>query len=246
MKRPFLLNMVLFLSLILFNAACSGVKTLNGNRGDLTLEGGTNVSITTTGTTLTVASTGANTLDQAYDQGGSAGAGRTITADNGPVQISGSDGLLVEGTTTTDVLTITGGIDIAELFQISASKNVPVGAVVVIDEENPGMLKLSQRDYDTRVAGVVSGAGGIKPGIVLTQDSSTEKRQNVAIGGRVYVLADASNGPIRPGDLLTTSNTPGHAMKVNDHVKANGAILGKAMSSLPEGKGLVLMLVSLL
>jgi hypothetical protein len=40
---------------------------------------------------------GSSTLDQAYDQGG-AGAGRTITADAGAVRISGSDGLLVNGT----------------------------------------------------------------------------------------------------------------------------------------------------
>jgi hypothetical protein len=37
-----------------------------------------------------------NTLDQAYDQGGS-GAGRNITADAGAVNISGPDGLIVEG-----------------------------------------------------------------------------------------------------------------------------------------------------
>jgi hypothetical protein len=63
--------------------------------------------------------------------------------------------------------------------------------------------------------------------------------------GRVYVLADATHGAIRPGDLLTTSGTPGHAMKVANHAKAQGAILGKAMSGLSDGKGLVLVLVTL-
>jgi hypothetical protein len=67
----------------------------------------------------------------------------------------------------------------------------------------------------------------------------------VALTGRVYCWADAANGSIGPGDLLTTSDTPGHAMKVTDHAKAQGAILGKAMSSLENGKGLVLVLVSL-
>ena len=57
--------------------------------------------------------------------------------------------------------------------------------------------------------------------------------------------ADASKHPIQPGDLLTTSDTPGHSMKVTDHGKAQGAILGKAMSSLEQGKGLVLVLVTL-
>ena len=67
----------------------------------------------------------------------------------------------------------------------------------------------------------------------------------MALSGRVYVQADAAFGAIQPGDLLTTSDTPGHAMKVADYAKAQGAILGKAMSGLKEGKGLVLVLVTL-
>jgi hypothetical protein len=67
----------------------------------------------------------------------------------------------------------------------------------------------------------------------------------VALTGRVYCWADASNGPIAPGDLLTTSDTPGHAMKVTDYERAQGAVLGKAMSTLDEGQGLVLVLVTL-
>ena len=47
------------------------------------------------------------------------------------------------------------------------------------------------------------------------------------------------------GDLLTTSDTPGHAMKVTEHSQAQGAILGKAMSGLKAGKGMVLVLVTL-
>jgi hypothetical protein len=61
----------------------------------------------------------------------------------------------------------------------------------------------------------------------------------------VYVNADAGFGPITPGDLLTTSDTPGHAMKVADPGRAQGAILGKAMTALTEGRGMVLVLVSL-
>ena len=67
----------------------------------------------------------------------------------------------------------------------------------------------------------------------------------VALTGRVYCLADASNGPIEPGDLLTTSATPGHAMKVTDYSRAQGAVIGKSMESLQSGTGLVLVLVSL-
>ena len=63
--------------------------------------------------------------------------------------------------------------------------------------------------------------------------------------GRVYCRADASAGAILPGDLLTTSDTPGHAMKATDHDRAQGAVIGKAMTGLKEGHGLVLVLVSL-
>jgi hypothetical protein len=34
-------------------------------------------------------------------------------------------------------------------------------------------------------------------------------------------------------------------MKVTDHVRAQGAILGKAMTALSQGKGVVLVLVTL-
>jgi hypothetical protein len=115
----------------------------------------------------------------------------------------------------------------------------------VIDENVPGQLKLSGRPYDTRVAGIISGANGINPGLSLHQQGALEGGENVALSGRVYALADASLGAINPGDLLTTSSTPGHCMKVTDHAKAQGAIIGKAMSSLEKGKGMVLVLVSL-
>jgi hypothetical protein len=141
-------------------------------------------------------------------------------------------------------LTITGGSDLSEPFEVS-EPDLPKGSVVIIDEENPGHLKLSDHDYDTRVAGVVSGAGGVEPGIRMSQRGVLDGGQNIALTGRVYVQADASFGAIKPGDLLTTSMTPGHAMRVTDHARAQGAVLGKAMSSLSEGKGTVLILVSL-
>jgi hypothetical protein len=67
----------------------------------------------------------------------------------------------------------------------------------------------------------------------------------VALSGRVYCLVDAGYGAIKPGDLITTSNTPGHGMIATDYDRARAAVIGKAMSSLDEGKGLVLVLVNL-
>lgn len=154
----------------------------------------------------------------------------------------GGDGC--DPTVEVAVLRVTGGCDLAEPFQMS-DMEISRGAVVVIDEDHPGQLKLSERAYDHRVAGIVSGANGVKAGITLHQEGLIEGGQNVALSGRVYVQADASERAIKPGDLLTTSDTPGHAMKVGDHSAAQGAILGKAMSGLSKGKGMVLVLVSL-
>jgi hypothetical protein len=160
----------------------------------------------------------------------------TITLDS---DVSG------EGRITTQVLEITGGADLSEHFEIQSPHTTP-GMIVCIDPERPGELTVSRRAYDRTVAGVVSGAGGVKPGLLLRQEGTRASgRHPVALTGRVYCLVDAGRGAIAPGDLLTTSATPGHGMKVRDHTRAQGAIIGKAMTALNEGRGLVLVLVSL-
>ena len=153
--------------------------------------------------------------------------------------------LYLTGEVSTTVMTIRGGADVAEPFEMTKPDEMEPGTVVVIDEDNAGHLMKSTESYDTRVAGIISGAGGVKPGLRLHQEGVMEGDHHVALSGRVYVKADASFGKIKPGDLLTTSSTAGHAMKVKDHDKARGAILGKAMSRLDKGTGLVLVLVTL-
>ena len=83
-------------------------------------------------------------------------------------------------------LTIRGGCDLAEPFQISAQaeQEIAEGSVLVIDAQNPGHLKLSDQPYDTCVAGVVSGANGVNPGIQMQQQGLLE-------GGRTWRLLAA-------------------------------------------------------
>jgi len=91
-------------------AHAAAVKSINGLTDTVTLVAGSNVTLAASGNTLTIAASGAgggNTLDQAYDQGG-AGAGRTITADNGAVSIVGTDGLVVSGTLSSGSIPTTG------------------------------------------------------------------------------------------------------------------------------------------
>jgi len=144
------------------------------------------------------------------------------------------------------ILEIIGGADLAEPFPVKEEKSLRPGMAVSIDPDHPGELKIAELAYDPKVAGIVSGAGGIRPGVTMKQ-AGTAAGGNlpVALSGRVYAWADASFGAIRPGDLLTTSDNPGHLMKAADRTRAPGAILGKAMTSLKEGEGLVLVLVSL-
>lgn len=118
--------------------------------------------------------------------------------------------------------------------------------VVVISPEADQDLEVSTRPYDRMVAGVISGAGDIHPGLVLAQDGSeVDGEHPVALSGRVYVRAEAFSAPIQPGDLLTTSDLPGHAMKATEWRRTQGAVLGKALTELEAGEGLVLVLVSL-
>jgi len=152
--------------------------------------------------------------------------------------------LEVSGETKTSVITITGGADVAEPFKIEGPKAEP-GMVVCIDPANSENLKLCAKEYDKTVAGVLSGAGGIKPGLQMSQKDRGDAGEPVALVGRVFCYADADYGAIEPGDLLTTSNTAGHARKVTNHNKARGAILGKALTGLAKGKGLVKILVTL-
>ncbi len=150
-----------------------------------------------------------------------------------------------EGRISTQVLEITAGSDFSENFGIRSDDAQP-GMLVRIDAAHPGELAVASRAYDRAVAGVVSGAGGVRPGLRMGQRGSiADGAHPVALSGRVYCLVDAGHGAIEPGDLITTSDTPGHGMKVSDHGRAQGAIIGKAMTPLASGRGLVLVLVSL-
>jgi hypothetical protein len=140
-------------------------------------------------------------------------------------------------------LQLTGGSDVAERFETASQ--LPAGSIVIIDDIHPGRLRGSDRAYDRRVAGIISGAGHVVPGLSLEELDSGRSRQQVALSGRVYAQAGTSNGPIRPGDFLTSSNKARHAMRVTDLKRAQGAIIGKAMSKLDGGEGYVLVLVSL-
>ena len=146
-----------------------------------------------------------------------------------------------DGTTKVKVLEILGA-DVAERFPTTDA--VEPGHVVMIDAANPGQLCLAAGAYNPKVAGVVSGAGDIPVGAILGNLPGRECAPAIALTGRVWTRCDTSSGAIEPGDLLTTAETPGHAMKATDVNRRQGAVIGKAMSGLAGGeRGLVLVLI---
>ncbi|MCC5479033.1 hypothetical protein [Streptomyces barringtoniae] len=134
---------------------------------------------------------------------------------------------------------VPNGADLAEHF--ASEGNFEPGTVLVIGDN--GLLTPCGAEYDRRATGVVSGADGLEPGIVMESKTESEHHVTLALAGQVYVKADPRYGAITPGDLLTTSSTQGYAMRVTDHGRAVGAVLGKALSSLDGEPGLLRMLV---
>jgi hypothetical protein len=151
--------------------------------------------------------------------------------------------LHVTGNITTDGDVILNNADCAEDFDIADSEPIEPGMVMVLDEN--GALVKGREPYDRRVAGVVSGAGNYRPAIVLDKQPARSGRLPIALVGKVYCRVDASNGAIAPGDLLTTSANPGHAMRLSDPAKGFGASLGKALEAHREGCGLIPILIAL-
>jgi len=169
------------------------------------------------------------------------------------IEVSGRDGdIILNNAAGKQAVRLSGpngdvtlhGADAAEDFEIiEDGARVSAGTVMVID--SAGKLRESFEAYDRRVAGVVSGGGDDRPGIILGRSRTTRCRRPIALVGKVYCKADATGEPIEVGDLLTSSTTPGHAMKASDPMKAFGAVIGKALHALPSGQGQIPVLVAL-
>lgn len=135
------------------------------------------------------------------------------------------------------------GADCAEDFEVGDLATAEQGSVMVLDDH--GGVRPSDREYDTRVAGVLSGAGSYAPALILDRHEPRGDRLPLALMGKVYCKVDATNVAVEIGDLLTTSSTPGHAMKAQDQQRAFGAVIGKALQPCRGTRGLIPILVAL-
>jgi hypothetical protein len=143
---------------------------------------------------------------------------------------------------TGDIVLLNAG-DCAEDFLVTDQEAEPGSVMVLADDD--GIVTRSRAAYDKRVAGVVSGAGDYRPGIILGNRQTGRDRRPIALLGRVFCKVDAQYAAIGVGDMLTTSPTVGHAMKATDNARAVGSVIGKALRPLPAGQGLIPILITL-
>jgi hypothetical protein len=159
-------------------------------------------------------------------------------------------------------------IDLAEYIYDSNANTEPADVVVADPFKKESVVKSSQ-PYQTSVVGVVSTKPHMVMGTELVQDSQTKmpipgvSAAKLALSGRVPVKVTDENGPIVPGDMLTSSSTPGYAMKwslldvkgakdfeelkniLAENERRRNAIIGKAVESHQGGTGKIIVLVSL-
>jgi hypothetical protein len=161
----------------------------------------------------------------------SSGSGGTITFQDGSIQTVAYTG-------------VTCGGDYAESVDVTGDRTAyEPGDVLVLDADNPGKMLKSIEAYSTSVSGIYS----TKPGTVGRRQTTPKSDAEVpmAVVGIVPSKVSAENGPIKVGDLLVTSSTPGYAMKGTDRSRLVGAVVGKAMARLDSGKGVIEVLVTL-
>lgn len=227
-------------------------------KGNVSVTGDVNVGGRVNASGVNVGKAGATGFlwipDAAGTDGVSMGGDKGVIGTPGDVNAGGA-GWFLTGLGTGGDLNVGGNVqvtgdvvlanaDCAEEFDVADNRDLLPGTVVILAED--GSVEESKAPYDTRVAGVVSGGSSYRPALILDRQAhSSSVRIPVALMGKVFCRADASQIPIHAGDLLTTSSRPGHAMRAVDRARAFGAIIGKALGSLASGTELIPVLITL-
>lgn len=168
------------------------------------------------------------------------GIGVTASSTNGTA-------LLVNGTSVfKKYASFEGGHgDLAENYRADGA--LEAGDVVVISPSRELAVRLAVSADDTSVAGIVS----TMPSMRLSGRIADEEGVPLVIAGRTLCKVDGDHGAIHPGDLLTSSATPGHAMKSRPvlvggvEIHRPGTIIGKALEGWASGRGQIAVLVTL-
>jgi len=203
------------------------VRDIGGSSTPFYIQGNGNVGIGTTNPGVALEVNGTAQVDGALNVGNGG-----IVFPNGG------------GTQTIAYTGVTCGGDYAESVDVSGDRtHYQPGDVLVLDADNPGKMLKSIEAYSTSVSGIYS----TKPGTVGRRQTTEKSPDEVpmAVVGIVPAKVSAENGPVKVGDLLVTSSTPGYAMKGTDRSRMLGAVVGKAMAKLDSGTGVIEVLVTL-
>lgn len=125
----------------------------------------------------------------------------------------------------------TGSYDFAEMFP--ANESLEAGDVVVFIGDGERIGKTSTT-YNKQVAGIIS----TRPGFLAGENKAGQFP--VALAGRVPTKVNLEGGEIAVGDPLTTSSTPGYAMKASNA----GMIVGYALEPFNGGNNKITVFVN--
>ncbi|HPS56559.1 MAG TPA: discoidin domain-containing protein [Spirochaetota bacterium] len=127
-----------------------------------------------------------------------------------------------------------GGL--VEYFEVDDAEYITAGDILAVSDSGNSILSRSRTGYNPAVIGVVSG----NPLITINNSGKEEKIYPVALAGKVLCRIDARNNPVKPGDLIVSSDTPGCGMRGKiDSFDKTGTVIGKALSGLSDGIDLV-------
>jgi len=170
----------------------------------------------TTGATGPTGPTGSggsgSTLDQAYNQGG-VGAGRTINANNGAVEVDGTDGFITTGSLGAGAVPPTGTGTRMEWYPAKAAFRAGYVSGSAWDDGNIGTISFAA-GYDSKASGDNSYAIGAS--ITSSGNNSITIGNNVTASGNNstamgnYVSTNSHIGAFAIGDKFTTTvmNSP--------------------------------------
>ena len=127
------------------------------------------------------------------------------------------------------------GGDEARLAGVISSQPAFIMGQSYTDEEDTGVPFGGVTDAD-RFGGDTT---PYRVSLEVVHEIQVNGRAPLALAGRVPVKISAENGPVQPGDLLTLSSIPGHAMKATEA----GLTIGTALETWTAGTGVILAFV---
>ena len=155
------------------------------------------------------------------------------------LQNSGSsDTILASEAHTVEFWAIRMGDTGSDLAELMPTDETDLAGGELVSVKNAKIVRSRGIPYDDNIIGVVS----IYPGYVIggADAVSGQTQTPIALTGRVDIKVSDENGKVKEGDYLTSSSTPGVAMKATE----NGRVIGIALDNVDEDVNTVTTLIN--